>query len=101
MSADSQHEASCSHDNGFSAKSYVTGSDLESEARSEVLLCPPKAADVQRAGHSNACRDSQMPNDADPDAVLSSDHDGAAEEAGCDQLVKYVLREFLGNVQAR
>ena len=100
MSADLQHQACCSHENGFSAKSYVTDSRLESEGTSEVLLRPPEAADVQRASHNNASSDSQVPSDAGQAAVPASEHDGIAEEAGCDQLVKYVLREILGGVQA-
>lgn len=89
-------------DDGLSAKSYVEGVWLGPDpvkSPSEVLLQPPRAADVGRSAQDSAhdtashaaCSTSQ-------DAAMSPMHQCSSSEdtPGCDQLVHYVLRELLG-----
>ena len=100
MSAGPQHSGLCSHDSGFSAKSYVTGAGLGTDGVQEVALNPPGTASVQRVSQDTASRDSRQEHDISEDVAPSSSFTGSVDEAGCNQLVEYVLREFLGGMQA-
>ena len=97
-----KHEALHSNDDGLSAKSYVAGVRLGPDSAggsSEVLLHPPRAPDVQRSAHSTVSDTTgQMsPHASQGAALLPMHHCRSMEpEVGCDQLVQYVLREFLG-----
>lgn len=84
------------------AKSYVAGVErrLDSAGRAdEVVLHPPRAADVQRAAQDSVCGTTgQMLSSASQNATSPVTHHGSDVEnqAGCDQLMQYVLRELLG-----
>lgn len=90
------------NDDGLSAKSYVEGVRLgpdPAESPSEVLLQPPRAADVHRSAHDSVCSTtSHALSSTSQDAAISPMHQCSSTEdtPGCDQLVHYVLRELLG-----
>ena len=103
MLARPQQGAACHrNENGLSAKSYVAGVRLgpdPAEGSKEVLLQPPRAADVQRSAVDSAPGTTgQLSPNASQDAAMSPMyHCSDTEDApGCDQLVHYVLRELLG-----
>lgn len=82
-----------------SARSYVADIELTPDSAGtsgEVVLRPPEAADVQRSAYDSAS--GQMLVNASRDAAVPQmPHSGSDEsQAGCDQLVQYVLRELLG-----
>ena len=100
-----EHGAACHrNDDGLSARSYVAGVRLGPDfhpagGSQEVLLQPPRAADVQRSVLDSACSATgQLSPSAGQDAaMLPMHHCSSNEDApGCDQLVHYVLRELLG-----
>lgn len=97
-----EQEAFHSSDDGLSAKSYVEGVRLGPEPTascSEVLMQPPRAADVHRSAHDSARNTaSHAASSTSRDAAISPiNHCSSTEDMpGCDQLVHYVLRELLG-----
>lgn len=83
----------------YSAKSYVADIELTPDSAgtsSEVVFVPPRAADVQRSAYDSAS--GQRLVSASQDAAVPPMHHSESDEsqAGCDQLVQYVLRELLG-----
>ena len=90
------------HPEGSSSSNISTASEAQAaESTLGAALKPPAFATASRAEMQLCESDMSSQNQL---AASSSNHGGAAEvgheeEAGCDVLVKYLLREFLGGDQ--